>query len=214
MRTIRRNPGYAATVILCLALALGVNTTLFALLDSVYFRRLPVRESDRLLVVQRSTNPFLFWGEYLRVRDRLKTVRTTSTLFFSTEVKAGPQTFGAIAECVSGSFGEVLQAGTAAGEWFRSDTARDAVLSHSFWKNKLNGDPGAIGREILVENHAFRVIGIAPPLSRRISSVLSRSVGSHGRTALSDAQRAARGSRGATLAGRQPRRRGGRVPRD
>ena len=165
-RTIRRNPGYAATAILCLALALGVNTTLFALLDSVYFRRLPVRESDRLLVVQRSTNPFLFWGEYLRIRDRLKTVRTTSTLFFSTEVKAGPQTFGAIAECVSGSFGDVLQAGTAAGEWFRSDTARDTVLSHSFWKNKLNGDPGAIGREILVGNHAFRVIGIAPPSFR------------------------------------------------
>ena len=115
MRTMRKNPGYAATAMLCLALALGVNTTLFALLNSVYFRRLPVREADRLLVVQRSTNPFLYWGEYQRVRDRLKTVRTTSTLFFTTEVKAGPQTFGVIAECVSGSFGDVLQAGIAAG---------------------------------------------------------------------------------------------------
>jgi predicted permease len=162
MRTIRKNPGYATTAMLCLALALGVNTTLFALLNSVYFRRLPVRDANRLLFVQRNANPFLYWGEYQRVRDRLKTVRTASTLFFSTEVKAGPQTFGAIAECVSGSFGEVLQAGTAAGEWFRSDTVRDTVLGYGFWKNKLNGDPGVIGREIVLGNSAFRVIGIAP----------------------------------------------------
>ncbi len=114
LRTLRRNPGYGATAVLCLALSLGVNTTLFALLDSVYFRRLPVREPDRLLIAQRTTNPYIHWGEYLRIRDRLKTVQTTSTVFFSTEVKVGPQTVGAIAECGSGSFGEVLQAGVAA----------------------------------------------------------------------------------------------------
>ena len=45
------------------------------------------------MIVQRTTSPLLFWGEYLRIRDRLTTVRTTSTLFFSTKVKVGPQTF-------------------------------------------------------------------------------------------------------------------------
>jgi putative ABC transport system permease protein len=165
LRTIRKNPGYAVTAMVCLALALGVNTTLFGLLDSVYFRKLPVPDAGRLLIVQRTVNPFVYWSEYLQIRDRLRTVRTTSTLFFSTELTVGPQTFGAIAECVSGSFGEVLQAGTAAGAWFRSDTARDAVLSHAFWKNKLNGDPGVIGREIQLgrSHYGFRVIGIAPP---------------------------------------------------
>jgi predicted permease len=165
-RTIRKNPGYAVTAMLCLGLALGVNTTLFALLDSVYFRRLPVPEADRLLVAQRSATPFVYWGEYLQIRDRLKTVRTTSTLFFSTEVKTGGRTFGALAECVSGSFGEVLQAGTAVGEWFRSDSEPDAVLSYAFWKNKLNGDPDAIGRQILVGTNSFRVMGIAAPRFR------------------------------------------------
>ena len=48
VRRIRHNPGYALTAMLCLALALGVNTTLFSFLDGMYFRRLPVPEADRV----------------------------------------------------------------------------------------------------------------------------------------------------------------------
>jgi len=166
LRTIRRNPGYAVTAMLCLALALGVNTTFFALLDSLYFRQLPVHDAGRLLLVQRTANPFCFWREFQQVRDRLRTARAASTVMFSGEARMGARTYGVVAECVSGNFGDVLEPGISAGRWFASDSEMGAVLSYGFWKSKLNGDPGMIGREIMLERTALRVIGIGPPQFR------------------------------------------------
>ena len=53
LRTVRRNTGYALSAMLCLALAMGVNTTLLSLLDSMYFRKLPVPEPDRVVQIHR-----------------------------------------------------------------------------------------------------------------------------------------------------------------
>lgn len=53
-RTIRRNPGYAFTAMLCLALAMGVNTTLFSFLDSIFFRELPVPNAERVVTIRRN----------------------------------------------------------------------------------------------------------------------------------------------------------------
>jgi ABC-type antimicrobial peptide transport system permease subunit len=166
LRSIRRNPGYAVTAMLCLALALGVNTTLFALLDSLYFRKLPVHDAGRLVLIQRTKMPFCSWREYLELRERLHTVRAASTLMFSGEAHAGPRTYGVVAECVSGNFGAVLQPGVSAGRWFASDAESAAVLSYGFWKSKLNGDPGVLGSEILLEHARLRVVGIGPSTFR------------------------------------------------
>jgi putative ABC transport system permease protein len=166
LRSIRRNPGYAVTAMLCLALALGVNTTLFALLDSLYFRKLPVHDAGRLVLIQRTTTPFCSWREYLEVRDRLRTVRAASTLMFSGEAHLGPRSYGVLAEYVSGNFGEVLQSGISAGRWFASDTEDAVVLSYGFWKSKLNGDPDAVGRRILLERTPLRIVGIGPATFR------------------------------------------------
>src|SRR5437879_3064658 len=53
LRMLRRNPGYAFTAMLCLALAMGVNTALFSFLDSLYFRKLPVPEAGRVVNITR-----------------------------------------------------------------------------------------------------------------------------------------------------------------
>ena len=47
-RVIRRNPGYAVAAMLCLALGIGVNSTVFSLLDGMYLRMLPVPHPDRV----------------------------------------------------------------------------------------------------------------------------------------------------------------------
>jgi hypothetical protein len=163
LRAIRRTPGYAVTAMLCLALAMGVNTTLFSLLDSVFFRKLPVRDAGRLVKIERTRNPFCSWREYLEFRDGLRSVRAASTLFFSGDVKYDRRNLIVLAECASGNFGDVLQPGVYAGQWFTSDSERSAVVSHAFWKSKLNADPGAIGKELLFNDQQYRVIGIAPP---------------------------------------------------
>jgi hypothetical protein len=74
LRRIRRNPEYALTAMLCLALALGVNTTLFSFLDSLYFRKLPVPDADRIVRIWRQGAPFCSWPEYFAIRNDLRSV--------------------------------------------------------------------------------------------------------------------------------------------
>ena len=72
-RIIRRNPGYAAAAMLCLALGIGVNATVFSLLDGMYFRMLPVPHPDRVVAIDRDGGMPLFWRDYLAVRGDLHT---------------------------------------------------------------------------------------------------------------------------------------------
>ena len=67
LRRIRHNPGYALTAMLCLALALGVNTTLFSFLDSMFFRKLPVPDADRIVQIGRDDGAFCGLREFPRL---------------------------------------------------------------------------------------------------------------------------------------------------
>ena len=78
LRTIRRNPGYALTAMLCLALAMGVNTTLFSFLNSMFFRKLPVPEAGRILSITGTDDSFSTWREYLGYRDGLRSVQSAA----------------------------------------------------------------------------------------------------------------------------------------
>ena len=70
-RVIRRNPGYATAAILCLALGIGVNSTVFSMLDGIYFRMLPVARPDRIVAIDRNGNVPCAWRDYLAFRASL-----------------------------------------------------------------------------------------------------------------------------------------------
>src|SRR6266480_279235 len=61
VRTLRQNPGFAATAIIALALGIGVNTAIFTIFDQMAFRPLPVKDGHRLVGVYES-----FHGEFSR----------------------------------------------------------------------------------------------------------------------------------------------------
>ena len=118
VRRIRHNPGYALTAMLCLALALGVNTTLFSFLDSLYFRRLPVPEADRIVRIRRQSAPFCSWAEYFAIRNDLHSVRVAAVLLFATSMEVGRTDFDTTFEGVSSNFAQILRPGAALGAWF------------------------------------------------------------------------------------------------
>src|ERR1700677_5112475 len=70
-RVLLRSPGFTVLAILCLALGIGVNTSIFSLLTFLYLRPLPVSAPDRLLVLRRGgSSPLISYPDYRDFRDR------------------------------------------------------------------------------------------------------------------------------------------------
>jgi putative ABC transport system permease protein len=182
LRTLRANPGFAATAVLSLALGIGANTAIFSILDAVMLRSLPVEDPQRLIQIgsPRSdptrplrvsfTNPI--WEQ---VRDRQQAF--SGTLAFSTDrfdLAAGGESRFAEGLWASGDFFRVLGVPAMRGRVF---TANDdlhggghagpvAVISHGFWKRHYASDPDIVGKTIRLNRHPFTIIGVTPPWFR------------------------------------------------
>ncbi len=93
LRTLRRNPGYALTAMVCLALAMGVNATLFSFLDSVYFRRLPVPDADRIVQVMRRGAVFCTWPQFQSLHNNFRTLQAATQLVAAADAELGRVSF-------------------------------------------------------------------------------------------------------------------------
>lgn len=167
-RVIRRNPGYASAAILCLGLGIGVNSTVFSLLDGIYLRMLPVPHPDRVVAMDRDGGMPLSWRDYLAVRGDL---RAFSSLAASqargTFMDVERANFGIVAETVSVNYADVLRIKPAIGRWFLPadelpGVAPSVVISGRIWTAHFHRDPSVISRSLRIENQWYRVIGVAP----------------------------------------------------
>ena len=175
-RTLRKSPGFAAVVILTLALGIGVNTAIFSFVDRLLLRPLPFPESNRLASLNfRSTHSSyignsMSYPDYLYFRDHTG-VFSGLAAYGDVEVniRLGNQAEKVSGEVVSANYFGVLRVSPVLGRSFRADEdtvpGRDpvVVLSHSLWQRRLGGDPGIVGRRIAINDANFTVIGIAPP---------------------------------------------------
>jgi predicted permease len=163
LRRIRRNPGYAVTAMLCLALALGVNTTLFSFLDSMFFRKLPVPEADRIVQIGREDGTFCKLRDFLGFRDSLRSVQAAGTTGFFDSIEIDRTGYNIVAEGVSANYAQVLRLGTTVGTWFReADSGTEVVISYHLWQTRFGGDPGVVGRHVRLLMRECRVAGVAP----------------------------------------------------
>ncbi len=188
VRRIRRNPGYAVTAMFCLALALGVTTTLFSFLDSIYFRPLPLPESDRIVQIDRKFGDFCRLHEFLEFRDGLRSVQAAAKERSVDPLEVDRTTFMVQVEGVSANYPQVLRLGTTVGAWFRPDENAagdpEAVISYRLWQTRFAGDTAVVGKRVRLLATYFRVAGVAPreftgstsPLNTEVWVPLSASV--------------------------------------
>src|SRR5437667_8028777 len=156
-RSFLRSPSFTATAVLSLALGIGATTAIYSLLDQVVLHALPVREPERLVLIdwkgeQATVNAF---GSYnlmsypicrdLQLQDRFfegVLCRAATTINLSTGGDHRP----AAAEIVSGSYFPVLGVSAALGRVLGSDDDGTpganpvVVLSYDFWKTQLAGE--------------------------------------------------------------------------
>jgi putative ABC transport system permease protein len=177
LRMLRRSPTFAATSILILGLGIGMAVAMWAVVNAVLVRGLPVQDATRIVLPrsldQAGVDIALTRGEVDQLRRESRTMReVTGVAHFGSSsawpIMDGDRPLVLRAAQVDGNFFELLGVRPALGRLLRSgnDTASGAmVLSYGAWQRDFGGDSSIIGHplsEPLLGNH-YSVVGIAPP---------------------------------------------------
>ena len=171
LRSLVRAPGFTAAAMLTLALGVGATTALFSLTRQLLLGRLPYPQAGRILSVQESMRgrPFSFahqtlceWRDQAGSFEALGGYRSTGmnlTGLGDPLVLRGAR--------VTAGFFDALQVHPALGRLFtRADEAAGAsdkaVVAWSFWRERLGGDPAAVGRILTLNGRPTELVGILP----------------------------------------------------
>lgn len=181
LRTSLKSPLSSLTIVLSLAVGMGITTTAFSILNAMALADLPgIREQDRLVTLALS-----FQGPEGTVRLSRLAVPDLQVLqepspVFSDVAASGPMQMALDAgggpeivngEVVTANYFRTLGAKPFLGRFFTPQEAYGslgsgpgvtvAVLSHRYWKARLGEDPGVVGRTIRVNGHSLQVVGVA-----------------------------------------------------
>jgi putative ABC transport system permease protein len=171
-RQLKGSPAFTLVATLTLALGIGANSAIFALVDATLLRPLPFGHPDRLVSIWEKTATIpQSYGSPLNMLDWNARSRTFEKIAGFTPSVGGMVMAGADgnAETVSrqwvtaGIF-DVLGVVPIAGRTFsQEDDTRRAnviVMSEAFWRTRFNADPGVVGREIRLDGSLWTVVGI------------------------------------------------------
>ena len=174
IRQLKASPAFALVATLTLALGIGANSAIFALVDATLLRPLPYGDPDRLVSIWEKTATIQrSYGSPLNMLDWNSRSRTFENVAGFTPSVGGMVMAGADgnAETVSrqwvtsGIF-DVMGVSPIAGRTFSAeDEARRAnvvVMSEGFWRTRFNADPGVVGRELRLDGSLWTVVGIMP----------------------------------------------------
>lgn len=178
LRRLLRSRDFTVPSILTLALGLAGTTVMFALVEGVLLRPLPVRDEGRLLVAWQEfpSSALAHWP--FRSAD-IDTIRRESRFL---QTVAGVSYYGAgrgvVAEngrmsylggaSVTGDFFAVLGVEPFLGRALRREDDRPGaenvlVITHALWRRRYGGAPDAVGRRVTIGEQPFRIVGVMPP---------------------------------------------------
>jgi len=175
VRTLGKNPGFTATAVITLALAIGANTAVFSVVDPLLLRKLPVERPDELVLVGAAgsleANTISEASAYQIYRDQNQVFAgmfATSDAGVQ-EVVRGATSYPADGELVTGSYFPVLGVRPLEGRLI--SPADDAaplgtpvvVLNFDFWQRAFAGSPSAIGQMVVLYGVPFTIVGVTPP---------------------------------------------------
>lgn len=173
LRALRKSPGFTAVAVLTIALGIGANTAIFAVVYGVLLRPLPYPDPDRLVQLAEISDQGT--DEMDVTAMQLQRLRDLGQVFDYiagyTEVGFNVATGNAAEHVrgmpVSADYFNLLGIHPAVGRDFlpeedRGEGQRVAILSHAFWTRRFGGDPAAIGRTVLFSGETYTVIGVMP----------------------------------------------------
>ncbi|MGA2598520.1 MAG: ABC transporter permease [Bryobacteraceae bacterium] len=174
MRFLRRSPGFSLTIILTVAAAVGMATSVFSVLNAVLLRPLPYKDPARLASIwsaSKSANrdPVSF-DDFEDWRRNSKTLESAAmySSYYQPVLSGGGAAERLTGLRVSHQYFAVMSARPWLGRFFLPEEDREGpdnvvVLSYDLWRNRFHADPAVVGRSILLNSRPHTIVGVAGP---------------------------------------------------
>jgi predicted permease len=179
VRVLVRHRGVTMVALITLALAIGANTAIFTVINSLLLRPLPYPRQEQLVQLGRgfpdgfsdsvSVPKFMYWSEHGgRVLSSVAAYESLGSGF--NLVDAGPPD-RVIGSRVSRAFFETIGVAPALGRTFTADedrpgAAKTVVLGHALWVKRFSASPAIVGRAITLNSEPYTVVGVMPEAFR------------------------------------------------
>jgi len=172
-RVLRRQPGFAATVLVTLAIAIGATVTVFSIVDAWLVRPLRFPEAQRLVIgfaarPERPTEPavWLPFRDYLGWKARSRSLASVSAAFFNgATITTESDAWSSVGLSVTTDFFRTLGVAPLLGRTLSDADASGppvVVLSHALWQRRFGASPTALGTSIRLSDVPHQIVGIMP----------------------------------------------------
>jgi putative ABC transport system permease protein len=173
-RQMRRTPSFTAVAVLTLALGIGANSAIFALVDATLLRPLPYPAPDRLVAIYEtgettrrgfaSPPNMLDWNTRSRTFEQIAGFAPNVASMVMAGRDGNAETVSR--QWVTVGIFDVFGVQPVAGRTFVPDDekqmARRVVISEGFWESRFNRDPAVIGTELRLDGLLFTLVGVMP----------------------------------------------------
>ena len=179
LRTLLKNPGFTIVAVLTLALGIGANTAMFAVVNAVLLKPLPFHEPERLMLVhllmpgrEAGVQNEAVWSypKYRTFLDIQQTFENTA-LFAGRDLSlsgdSSPERVRG--EVVTDRYPGILGITPILGRAFTGAEAHRAgeqavvMIGHALWTRRYDADPAIVGRTIQINSAPYTVVGVLPP---------------------------------------------------
>jgi predicted permease len=174
LRSLLKAPGFTAIAVLTLTLAIGANTAIFSLIHDLFLRGLPFKDPSRIVHIygeakERDLTQLAFSvPKFWHYRDAQTAFSEVGADWGSGFVLSGQgEPVQVIGENVTANYFDLLGIHPFLGRNFRQDEemrVNVALVTESFWRNRLGSDPAVLGRSIALNGVATTIVGVLPNL--------------------------------------------------
>jgi predicted permease len=178
LRALRRSPGFVVVAVLSVALGVGLNASVFSMVNGLVIRALPFPEPDRVLMLYAARPAHgvdernLAAAEVADLRARSRSFAAVAGMYGRTVNLAGAGEAERLdAQAVTHDLLPLVGVRPLLGRTFRAEDDRPGaapvvVLSHDVWQRRFGGRADAVGRAVLLDGKPHTVVGVMPPRFR------------------------------------------------
>ncbi len=173
-RVLRKSPAFALVAIVTIALGIGVNSTIFSLVNAVLLRPLPVEAPEQLIDVYGHTATSDDYGsssypnfmDYRAQSESLTGMMAYVNFFANLSIEGSSELV--VGELVSEDYFSLLGVRPAIGRSFSPEefsapgAGPVAILGHAFWRSRFGSDEGVVGSTLRLNGTTYTIVGVGP----------------------------------------------------